>query len=93
MNRRRIYGLVVTLIGAGAIFFCLYVMQRLDLIRARVASTSSSFGNNPFASIAKGVANDKISQYDALVIGGLIIGSLLMVVGLWILFFGKKKNR
>lgn len=93
MKRHHIFGILISLIGAGAIFFCIYLMNHLQVLRAKMEATSSSFGNNPFASVAKGVASSKLSQYDALVVGGFVIGGLLLLVGLSILIFGKKGKK
>ena len=92
MTRMRTFGLILSLIGVGIALFATYVMQRLDVIRARIDSSSETMGRNPIASIAKAVANNRVDQYDALVMGGLIGGGVLTLIGLWVLIFGAKKK-
>lgn len=94
MQKKRMIGLVILIIGIVLLAFGLYAKSRVANARSEVGHiTHSPFGQNRATDAVGGVLEGKIGQYDQPVFWCLAGGIVLIVIGGGMMLFNRKKRR
>ncbi len=85
MNRKRLIGFALLVIGIGLIILAMHFMNEIAHAKGVVKDVSDFFNKdpawNPFVEFFGGAARAKISEYDAPTMITLISGIVLCIVG------------
>jgi len=81
MNKKKVCGLVIFIIGVVVLIFGLYQKSRLTGARESVGRVTSPFGKNKASDTVGGIAESKIAQYDLPVLIIIVGGIVLIVIG------------
>lgn len=103
MNKKRIFGILLILVGVGLYFYCQHGKQRMQDARNRIDAVQGVLPEtpvtdvvpDPFLDAAKKEAYRRVDQYKEPIRLCFIGSGVLVVGGLLFLIFGtsKKKKR
>ena len=95
MNRRKITGLVLLVIGIIILIISFYVKSRIAEVQEGVSEINKPFSRNPIGkslgSSVQKMAEEKIGQYNMMVFWGIAGGVILVVIGAGMTFFVRRK--
>lgn len=82
MNKKRIFGLVIFIIGVVILIFGLYQKSRLTGARKNIGYISNNpFGGNKTTDTLGDAMESKVAQYDRPVFFCIVGGIVLIVIG------------
>lgn len=97
MNKKRIVGIVIAIIGIVMILFSNYIAGQVAIAQQNVQETTSMFSGNRVGKSVGDVANQAVAErsgpYLALSRGLKIGGVILIVVGVGFVVFGGRRKR
>jgi hypothetical protein len=91
MKTKRIAGLFILVMGVVLTGFAIYAKQKISSAKHGAEEVSEFLPNNAWGGSAKRSLSGKLSQYDSLVYWSFAGGITLMIVGLGITLFLRRK--
>lgn len=93
MNKKRIIGIVILIIGVIAVIYANHLKGRIANAEGNVQRGTSLFGGNPVGEAVGGAMEGKISSHKGPVMMLMIGGIILVVIGGGMALFCRAKRR
>jgi LPXTG-motif cell wall-anchored protein len=83
----------MSILGVVVILGSSYLMKKIGLAKKALGEAVSPFSKNPLGNMVGDVMQKGASQYDSFVVGLLILGVILLVGGLAMTYFLRRRRK